>query len=107
MPVELKLQLFLAVVLLLVLLLSYMITIRTIGGMEHALNRLEQMVQKEVILSHRHLEQGRNKEEQAVQLEADRAKRNELLLNIPFMEKLNKDRKALEEHLHGPGRGGK
>ncbi len=93
MTTEIKATLFFAVLFAVVLLLLYMIIIRTIATMEFALDRVEELLKKEVFLSKKYLEQTGRSQEKSEGLAKDRAKRNELLLNIPFMERLSKEKK--------------
>lgn len=91
---ELKVQIVFAVILALELLGLYMIIIRTVVNLEYALNRMEDIIHREVQLSMRSREQQRVTLEKQEQAKEDRrGKKNELLLNIPFMERLSKDKK--------------
>lgn len=91
---QLKIQIFFAFVLALELLGLYMIIIRTVVNLEYACNRMEEIIHREVQLSLRWREQQKVSQDKQEQAKEDRrGKKNELLLNIPFMERLSKDRK--------------
>ncbi len=94
MSIDLKLQLFFAILLAFTLLGSYMLIIRTIATLEYAVNRLEEMVQMEIVLAKRHNNQTALAKNQADAREKEQNQRNELLLNIPFLEKLREDNKT-------------
>lgn len=94
MPSELKIQIVFAILLALELLGLYMIIIRTVANVEYAFNRMEDIVHREVQLSMRWRENQRiTQEKQEQNVEARGKKKNELLLNIPFMERLSKDKR--------------
>lgn len=93
METGLKIQIVFAVFLALELLGLYMIIIRTVVNLEYAFNRMEDIVHREVQLSLRWREQQRVTQEKQDQNVDSRGKKNELLLNIPFMERLSKDKR--------------
>lgn len=90
---ELKIQIVFAIILALELLGLYMIIIRTVANLEYSLNRVEDIVEREVQLSLKWREQQRITMEKQAQNADSRGKKNELLLNIPFMERLSKDKR--------------
>ncbi len=93
MQTDIKIQIVFAIVLALELLGLYMIIIRTIANLEYAFNRMEDIVHREVQLSSRWREQQKiTQEKQEQNVEARGKKKNELLLNIPFMDRLSKDK---------------
>ena len=94
MATEMKIQIVFAVLLAMELLGLYMIIIRTVANLEYAFARTEEIVNREVQLSARWREQERISREKAQQKDTNRSSRNELLLNIPFMERLNKEKKG-------------
>ncbi len=94
MSVELKLQLFFAFVLVITLLGSFMLIIRTVASLEYAVSRLEQIVNMEVVLAKRYKAQTNLAQSQAEAREREQSQRNELLLNIPFLEKLREENKT-------------
>jgi hypothetical protein len=99
MELDLKLPLFFASVLVLALLGLYMILVRTLANLEYAVDRLEEIVTREIQIRRSFLEKQR---ELAIKAkEGDKNARNELLLNIPFLERLSKDSQA-EEKLDKP-----
>jgi hypothetical protein len=88
---SLKLQIFFGAILMVTLLGLYMILVRTLANLEYAMNRLEEIVQREIQIRRRFLEK---QHELAIRArEGDKNARNELLLNIPFLEKLSKEKK--------------
>jgi hypothetical protein len=93
MATELKIQIVFAVFLALELLGLYMILIRTVVNLEYSLNRMEDIVEREVQLSTRWREHQRITREKQAQNADTRGKKNELLLNIPFMERLSKEKR--------------
>jgi hypothetical protein len=96
---DLKLPLFFASVLVLALLGLYMILVRTLANLEYAVDRLEEIVTREIQIRRTFLEKQRELALRA--REGDKNARNELLLNIPFLERLSKDHQA-EEKLDKP-----
>jgi hypothetical protein len=88
---SLKMQLFFAIVLVVTMLALYMILVRTIANLEYSVNRLEEIIMREIQIRKRYMEkQG----ELALKAkDGDKNARNELLLNIPFLERLSKDSK--------------
>jgi hypothetical protein len=88
---SLKIQLFCGSLLVLSMLGIYMILVRTLANLEYAMNRLEEIVQREIQIRRRFLEK---QHELAIRArEGDKNARNELLLNIPFLERLTKEKK--------------
>ncbi len=93
MEIGLKVQIVFACFLALELLSLYMIIIRTVANLEYAFNRVEAIIAREVQLSQRAKEQEKITREKAQQTDMAKAKKNDLLLNIPFMERLSKEKK--------------
>jgi len=93
MEVGLKVQIVFASLLALELLALYMIIIRTLASVEYALNRIEAIIAREVQLAMKAKEQEKLTREKAQQSDLAKAKKNDLLLNIPFMERLSKEKK--------------
>jgi hypothetical protein len=92
---SLKLQIFFGVVLAATMLGLYMILVRTMANLEYAVDRLEEIVMREIQIRRSFLEKQR---ELAIKArEGDKNARNELLLNIPFLERLNKDGKEVKD----------
>lgn len=91
MDATLKMQIFFAAVLVMTLLGLYMIVVRTLANLEYAVNRLEDIVTREIQIRQRFLI--KQKELALKAQDGDKNARNELLLNIPFLEKLSKDKK--------------
>ena len=92
MPIDIKVQIILASILALELLGLFMIIIRTTATLEHGLNRVEEIINREIQLSLRIKDKERLTKEKAAQADQGKGKKNELLLNIPFMERLNKEK---------------
>lgn len=88
-----KVQIVFSVVIVLELLGLYMIIIRTVANLEYAFNRIEAIVSREVQLSMKAKENEKLTKEKANQNDMSKSKKNDLLLNIPFMERLSKERK--------------
>jgi hypothetical protein len=91
---ELKIQIILAITLAFELLGLFMIVIRTVTNLEYAFNRAEEIINREVQLSMKFREQQRLTQEKAAQGDSNKNKKNELLLNIPFMERLSKEKRG-------------
>jgi hypothetical protein len=93
MPTETKVEIVFAIILSMELLGLFMIIIRTIANLEYAFNRVEAIITREVQLSIKLKEQDRLSKEKAQQQDMNKGKKNELLLNIPFMERLSKEKR--------------
>lgn len=93
METGLKVQIVFACFLALELLALYMIIIRTVASLEYAFNRIEAIIAREVQLAMRAKEQEKLTREKTQQTDLAKAKKNDLLLNIPFMERLSKEKK--------------
>jgi hypothetical protein len=93
METGLKVQIIFASLLALELLGLYMIIIRTVVNLEYAFNRIEAIIAREVQLAMRSKEQEKLTREKAQQNDLAKSKKNDLLLNIPFMERLSKEKK--------------
>jgi hypothetical protein len=93
METDIKLQIVLSIFLSMELLGLYMIIIRTIANLEYSFNRVEAIINREVQLSMRNKELEKKAKEKAQQSDMNKSKKNDLLLNIPFMERLNKEKK--------------
>ncbi len=95
---EVKVQIVFAILLTLELLGLYMIIIRTVANLEYAFNRVEAIIGREVQLSMRAKEQEKLTREKATQNDMSKSKKNDLLLNIPFMERLSSEKKKKDGH---------
>ncbi|MDQ3000981.1 MAG: hypothetical protein M3Y08_06935 [Fibrobacterota bacterium] len=93
MEIVIKVQIVFAIFLSLELLALYMIIIRTIANLEYSFNRIETIVTREVQLSLHSKKQEKLATEKAQQNDMNKGKRSDLLLNIPFMERLSKEKK--------------
>ncbi len=93
MTTETKVQIIFAIILSLELLGLFMIIIRTIANVEYAFNRVEEIINREVQLALRLKENERLSKEKGDQNDLNKGKKNELLLNIPFMERLSKEKR--------------
>lgn len=90
---DVKVQIVFSALLVLELLGLYMIIIRTIANLEYAFNRVEAIITREVQLAIKAKEQEKVSREKAQQNDMSKSKKNDLLLNIPFMERLSKEKK--------------
>ncbi|MGL1934333.1 MAG: hypothetical protein OCD01_04915 [Fibrobacterales bacterium] len=86
MDIELKLGIFIAILFLFVIGVSFMIIMNTIGGISHALERLQEIISKEVILTHNQKIQDLQFERQRRENTEERKKRQEALLNVPLIK---------------------
>jgi hypothetical protein len=93
MTTELKIQIVFAVILAFELLGLFMIVVRTVANLEYGFNRAEEIIAREVKLSLRHKEAEKASVAKMEQVES-KNKKNELLLNIPFMERLSKEKRS-------------
>jgi hypothetical protein len=84
---ELKLGLLLATLFLFSIFVFVLIVMRTIGNVNHALNRLEEVITKEVVLRHNRIIQEQKTALQRDLMSVDRKRRQEALLNVPLMER--------------------
>jgi hypothetical protein len=98
MDTSVKVQVVFALFLSLELLALYMIIIRTVASLEYAFNRIEAIVNREVQLAMKAKEADRKTKEKVQQVDMNKNKKNDLLLNIPFMERLSKEKKAKDGH---------
>jgi|SRR5690606_6516807 len=96
MQIETKIQIVFAVFLSLELLALYMILIRTVANLEYAFNRVDEIIAREVQLAMRAKELERASHEKAKQVETGKSRKNDLLLNIPFMDRLSKEKRKDE-----------
>ena len=94
METGIKVQIVFALFLTLELLALYMIIIRTVASLEYAYNRIDAIVTREVQLSVKSKEADKLLKEKVQQVDLNKNKKNDLLLNIPFMERLSKEKKA-------------
>ncbi len=88
---EIKLQLFFSVVLCITLIGMFMVLARTLAGLEYSLGRIDEIIDKELHLAQMQL----LREKEASKITAnqiDRHSRNDLLLNIPFMDTANTEK---------------
>jgi hypothetical protein len=93
MPTDTKVQIVFAIFLSLELLALYMIIIRTVANLEYSFNRIEAIVNREIQLSLKSKEAEKAAKEKIAQNDMGKSKKNDLLLNIPFMERLSKEKK--------------
>ncbi len=87
MDIELKLGIFIAVIFLAVVGISFMIIMNSIGGISHSLTRLHEIIAKEVILTHNQRIQDLKFQQQRAEDNVERKKRQEALLNVPLIKK--------------------
>ena len=93
METSIKVQIVLSIFLSLELLALYMILIRTVANLEYAFNRIEAIINRELQLSMRAMENEKKLKEKVEKNDMSKTKKNDLLLNIPFMDRLNKEKK--------------
>lgn len=93
MTTDIKVQIVFSLFLSLELLMLYMIIIRTVANLEYAFNRIEAIINREIQLSIKGKEQEKLALEKAQKADMSKSKKNDLLLNIPFMERLSKEKK--------------
>jgi hypothetical protein len=98
METGIKVQIIFALFLSAELLALYMIIIRTVASLEYAFNRVEAIVNREVQLAAKMKDLERVSKEKAKQVDLNKNKKNDLLLNIPFMERLSKEKKGKDGH---------
>lgn len=94
MNTEIKVQIVFAVILAFELLGLFMIVIRTVANLEYAFNRAQEIVGREVSLSMKFKEKEKESQKKMAQTDMAQSKKNELLLNIPFMERLSKEKRG-------------
>ena len=92
---SLKLSIFLAFLLFAGMLGLYMVLARTLANLEYALERIEELVEKELNLALKVKEREKEKAKKSGQ-NPDKHARNDLLLNIPFMDRLGKEKGQAE-----------
>lgn len=93
METQLKVQIVLSIFLTMELLALYMIIIRTIANLEYSFNRIEAIINREIQISLKSKEIEKSAADKASKADLSKSKKNDLLLNIPFMERLNKEKK--------------
>jgi hypothetical protein len=93
METSIKVQIVLSIFLTLELLALYMILIRTVANLEYAFNRIEAIINRELQLSMRAMENEKKLKEKVEKNDMSKTKKNDLLLNIPFMDRLNQEKK--------------
>ena len=99
MDAQIKIQIILFLMLFGVMLVGFMVIIQTIGSINHAFNRMEEIVSKETLLRFERLNDELAIQENARKTESERRRRNEALLNVPLMrsageEKSSEDKKS-------------
>ena len=62
-----------------------MVTMKSLGGIGHSLERLEALISKEVVATHRRKLLQLKRESQRQATEIDRTRRQHALLNVPLM----------------------
>lgn len=82
-----KLLLLLSAIFLVVIFVSFLITIRSIGNITHSLDRLKEIVSKETVLSYNRAVSEQKAGIQREQATQERVRRQEALLNVPLMKK--------------------
>lgn len=86
MPLELKITLLIAIGFIFVCFIALMTVMRSVGNINHAIDRIEDIVSKEVILNfNKHL-LDMKQEKQRIIARVEKKRRQDALLNIPFSE---------------------
>ena len=81
-----KLNILLALTFLGLCFISLLVIMRSIGNIHHSVERLEDIIQKEVKITYKKQVKGLRKQQQQEALKNDRARRQKALLNVPLME---------------------
>ncbi len=98
---DLKLSIILIISLLGMSLVTFLVVIRSIGDISHILDRLHDIISKELVLTYNrnvsNMKQSKRREDQSM----ERFKRQEALLNIPLVVKKNKAQKQRDTNSEG------
>lgn len=86
MPIELKIALLVAMIFLSFCFVALMILMRSIGNINHAVDRLEEIVSKEVVLNYNRKLLDMKTEKQRTIADVEKRRRQEALLNIPITD---------------------
>lgn len=86
MPIELKITLIISMGFLFLCFVALMIVMRSIGNINHAVDRIEEIVSKEVVLNYNRKLMEMKTEKQRKIADVEKKRRQEALLNIPITE---------------------
>lgn len=86
MPIELKIALLVAMLFLSFCFVALMILMRSIGNINHAVDRIEEIVSKEVVLNYNRKLLDMKTEKQRTIADVEKRRRQEALLNIPITD---------------------
>ena len=92
MDAQIKIQIILLLLLFAVMLVGFMVIIQTIGSINHAFNRMEEIVTKETLLRFDRLNEELAVQETARKTESERRRRNEALLNVPLLRSAGEEK---------------
>jgi hypothetical protein len=88
---ELKIALLMGVCFLGMILAFLMVCLKSVGGIGHSLDRIEELVAKEAVATLKRRKILARKEKQRKATESDRSRRHQALLNIPLMSLKRKE----------------
>ena len=91
MTLDIKLTIILLVVFMLVLFLAIIVVMNSIGNISHSLDRLQEIIKKEVILSYNQRISDLRQDKQREIARQEKKKRQEALLNVPLVKKTGED----------------
>ena len=74
-----------------ILVVSFLVIINTIGNIGHDFDRIHEIVTKETILRLENMEKALKVQQETKKQEDERRRRTEALLNVPLMRNDNKD----------------
>ncbi len=83
---EYKLSILLALLFIAMVFFFFMITMRSLGNINHSLDRLADIIKKEAKLTHKQQIKNLKSEKQKEATSADRHRRQKALLNVPLMD---------------------
>jgi hypothetical protein len=66
--------------------ISLLVIMRTIGNIDHSIERLQDIITKEVKITYQKQIKNLRKQKQQESLKTDRARRQKALLNVPLMD---------------------
>jgi hypothetical protein len=81
---QFRLQILLAAIFFFLILIFLMMILKSIGIMTHDLDRLEDVIDKEIILTRKQRKKRKKIDTHRKQAEHDRSKRQQSLLNVPL-----------------------
>ena len=91
MTLDIKLTIILLVVFMLVLFLAIIVVMNSIGNISHSLDRLQEIIKKEVLLSYNQRISDLRQDKQREIARQEKKKRQEALLNVPLVKKTGEE----------------